>query len=180
MYLRLSFRALTGGILCLTLLGLSGCDDDDDGTGPVRLSDGQVVAIAIALDQGEVVTSEPALVKAVSAAVIDFAGELITDYSANIEEFDELGITPVPNAISTDLNRIADQVEDILDRLSGIEYDRAYLDAQIELHLLALDLIDNLLLPEASDEALRVELQTMRALVREHLLEAEQISIETG
>lgn len=179
MCLRLSFRALTASALCLTLLGLSGCDEDD-GTGPVRLSDGQVVAIAIALNESEIVTSQPALIKAVSAAVIDFAEEMITDHSATIERLEDLGIAPVPNAISTDLNRVADQVEDILDELSGGEYDRAYIDAQIELHLLALDFIDNLLRPEASDAALRVELEAMRAIVRAHLLEAEQISIETG
>jgi putative membrane protein len=158
-------RALAVLAFTAVLPALSACDENSDGA----MSDAEVVAVAMALNSGEVMTSEPAQTRASSQAVRNFAAMMITDHTAANQRLTALGITPQPNLLSQQLTQAATQLTQSLSTLTGAAFDRAYMDAQLQLHQTALTLLEEELIPEAEAAALRAELELMRTSVIAHL-----------
>lgn len=139
------------------------------------LEDGEIVAVAVALNNGEIVTSEPAQTRASSEEVRSFADRMITDHTAANEQLQMLGIALVQNALSEQLTGTAVQQASALNELEGAEFDTAYMEAQLTLHRTALETLDGTLIPQAENAELRAQLEQMRAAVAEHLALAESI-----
>jgi putative membrane protein len=101
--------------------------------------------------------------------VRNFAAMMITDHTAANQRLLALGITPRPNLLSEQLTLAATQLTQSLSQLTGAAFDRAYMDAQVQLHQTALTLLEEELIPEAETAALRAELEGMRTSVIAHL-----------
>ncbi len=166
-------------------LAFGACGDDDDGGDPNALlaedlSDGEILAMAMALNAGEVMTSEPALTKAASDAVRGFADDMISEHVASMQRLQALGIAPVESSVTEDLAATATQVLQQLEPLSGEPFDLAYMGAQLSMHQEALPLIQEVLLPQVDDAELRAELGGMQTAVTRHIQEAQQIQAVVG
>lgn len=139
------------------------------------LSDGEVVALALAVNRGEIVTSEPVQGRVDQPRVGEFATHMITDHSRAVEELDALGIAPAENEMSRKLTTSAQATAERLSERPAGDLGRAYMQEQVELHEKALRTYDETLIPSATSDQLRSTLEKQRGVVASHLEEARGI-----
>jgi putative membrane protein len=138
-------------------------------------NDADIVAITMASNDGEILTSEPALEKATAPAVRDFAQLMVHDHTAANEQLRHVGVEPQENDLSRQLTGSAAETVQALATYSGAQYDRAYMDAQIAMHRYTLNALDNTLIPAARRRHLINTLKQIRETVASHLEQAEQV-----
>jgi putative membrane protein len=86
-----------------------------------------------------------------------------------------LGISARDNEISQQIQSASDRETSTLNSLSGIDFDRTYLDGQISYYRMVVDTMDRDLLPNARDPQVRASLQNARERANEHLREAQDL-----
>lgn len=74
--------------------------------------------------------------------------------------------------VSTDAKA---RVETLKGTEKGAAFDKAYIDAQIEMHTAVLSAIDTQMMPGVQNPELKAELTTTRAAVESHLNQAKEI-----
>lgn len=84
------------------------------------------------------------------------------------------------NELIQRLQHEADSTQSELGKLSGAEFDRAYIEHQVSAHQEALEMIDRQLMPAAQDPQLRQTLEKAQREVEAHLEEARQIQQRLG
>lgn len=170
-------------LICLAALALAGCQGGSNlwpfSTSGDKLSDGEIARVALTLNRGEVLTSEPARRQASNAQVRQFAQRMVSEHQNTQDRLERearnAGIEPIPNDIS---NRLDEQAQKIVEELStkrGREFDQTYIKAQVKLHRDALKMLEDTLIPAVDNGRLRDQLTQMRKAVAEHLKEAEQL-----
>jgi len=136
-------------------------------------SDGQIAAIVAALNQGEIVESQAVRDRLVNADVRDFAQMLIADHSQALQKgqaiLSQLGIVPVENDNSKELQMGAQLFVQAAASLEGTALDRTFVAHQVLGHLKALAVIDGLLLTSAKEPQIRALLTEGRTMVAMHL-----------
>lgn len=144
-----------------------------------RVSDANIAAIVVAANNADIAYANMALNKAVSAEVKAFAQRMIADHNgvnkAAVDLVTRLGVTPVETSISLDLRDKAEVIRDRLRQNDGVNFDRAYIDNEIEYHEGLLKTIDQTLLPSATNTELADLLRTTRPAVAAHLEHAKRI-----
>jgi putative membrane protein len=143
------------------------------------LTDGQIASIIQAIDNGEIEQAHEALHKAKNAKVKEFARHMVSDHTAaetKLASVDQkASITPQTSAVCEQLKSGGEQIMTTLKSQSGADFDRAYIDAQVDEHTKGLDLLDNKLIPRASNPELAKTLQAIRGKVADHLKMAQDI-----
>jgi putative membrane protein len=91
-----------------------------------------------------------------------------------------LGIAHEESDASRQLQTEADQHAQALGGRSGAEFDRAYIDHEVQMHQQVLDAIDQQLVPNAQNAELRQLLETIRPTIQSHLDQARQIQAALG
>jgi putative membrane protein len=146
---------------------------------PEPLSDGQIAAITDAANTGEVAQAQIAQKKAKSPRVQKFATMMIAHHSqAKKQQADllkRLGITEVENKKSTALVEESNKTLESLKALNRTEFDRAYIDMQVDAHQKVLDALDTDLIPNAKNAEFKASLVEFRPRVESHLREAQDI-----
>jgi len=144
------------------------------------LSDGQIVAVLLEANAGEVHTADVADARATDGDVRTFSMQIRSDHSAAAMRLNALvqsqGFTV---ADSPQRQMVAASANDVVDTLwmsSMNQFDRTFAQAQVMLHTSTLNLIDDVLLPQVDNPALRSEVQVERAAVAMHLSEAQALS----
>jgi putative membrane protein len=147
------------------------------GDGQVR-SDAQIVHVLVTANTGEVELGMLAEAKASASSVKDFATMMITDHniaSAKVQSLaQQKGIVPEDNAVSQELKAEGERTASRLESLSGAEFDRAYMDAQIAGHEKVLAIVDDAL-TVVHDPDLGELLTSFRETVASHLEHAEHV-----
>jgi putative membrane protein len=165
-------------------LGLAACGTPRMGTAPAApelmaatavTEDDDILHVFITSNNGEVMTSQPFVEDFQSNEVRDFAMMMVRDHTAANERAEALPIEPDDNAVSRRMSAMATAKVAELEDMDGMELDRAYMDTQIQLHTMTLDMLDRVLIPNATDPALRALLQSARPTVATHLQEAQRI-----
>jgi putative membrane protein len=167
----LSMLVLSAGVLVLAACG------DDEPTG-LEVQDGHVVGVAFELNSAIVTMSETAETRTETAAVLDLAATLITEHTASNTAFVAIGISPIGTDLGATIELEAADEVNALEQLSGDAFDDQYVQLMIGLHEYALEVLDELLIPDAEDADLRAELQDMRATIVAHLAAAEQVQAD--
>jgi len=142
------------------------------------LTDGEILAVLNAANTGEVAEGQQAKSKATSAAVKDFAQQMVTDHTAALQKDQttatSIQVTPAPNAASRAITRQGQDVMAALSDLSGQAFDIGYMKSQVAAHRTVLKLID-----AAIDQADAADLKTLltetRATVSMHLEHAKLV-----
>jgi putative membrane protein len=92
---------------------------------------------------------ELAKTKAWSSAVKGFAQTMITDHGAvnqqAVKLAQRLKVTPQANDVSRQLQQAADEARAGLETKSGAEFDRAYIEREVQYHQAMLDALDQAL-----------------------------------
>ncbi len=145
----------------------------------VQLSDAQIASIMMTANTGEVQEGQLASSRTTASSVRDFSDRMVTDHAkANdmlMITLQSLPLTPETNSISQELMAQATAEIQDLKKASGSDFDRKYMKAQVTDHMMVLDLIDSMLLPQVDSGLLRRQLMAMRATMKAHLDSAEQI-----
>ncbi|HEX8692653.1 MAG TPA: DUF4142 domain-containing protein [Longimicrobium sp.] len=148
-------------------------------TAAATVTDPQIAAIVVAANAVDSAAGELAKTKGSNQQVKDFGNMMVTDHSGvNKQAVDlvtRLGVTPEQNPTSQSLTQGGEQNVQQLQGLSGAEFDRAYIEHEVQYHQQVLDAIDQTLIPSAQNAELKSLLQTVRPAVQAHLDRAKQI-----
>jgi putative membrane protein len=159
----------------------SGAPDSGTGrdAGGARLSDGQIAAVAVAANKVDIAAGQAAKRKSKNAQVKKFANDMIRDHtSANKQAqtlAQRLGLKPEENEMSRAITQGGEDNLATLKTLKGKEFDRAYAEHEVAFHQQVLGALDEKLIPNAQNADLKSLLQSVRAVVAEHLDHAQSL-----
>jgi putative membrane protein len=163
-------------VLLLAVVALAACGTNRAGMrAPDGMGDPEILHVFMTSNTGEIVTSEPFLADFQSDEVRAFAQMLVRDHGAANAQAEALAVEPRDNSMSVRKNEMAQQTARRLDAMEGAALDRAYLEAQIQMHTQTLQELDTVLIPNAETPALRARLVEARPKVATHLERAQAL-----
>lgn len=143
------------------------------------LTDPEIAHIAVTANAIDSAMGELAKTKARSSAVKSFAQTMVTDHGGvnrqAVQLAQKLKVTPQENDVSRQLQQGADQARADLESKSGAEFDRGYMQREVEYHQAVLDALDQALIPNAQNTELKALLESVRPAFVAHLDRAKQI-----
>ena len=160
-------------------LGLSVATSCALATGGGAPNDAQIAAIVVTANQVDIDAGHLAKSKSKSKPVQDFAQLMVTDHSAvNKSATDlvtKLHVTPENNATSDSLKSGGEKNLASLRKLSGSEFDKAYVDHEVAYHQAVLVAVDETLIPSAKNAELKALLVKVRPAFVAHLEHAKML-----
>ena len=151
------------------------------GSGP---TDPQIAAIVVTANQVDIDAGKLAEGKTRSKEVKDFAKLMVTDHTgvnkAATELVQKLKVTPEDNPTAEDLKKGGDENLANLRKLSGAEFDKAYVGHEVAYHEAVLDAMDKTLIPDANNKELKALLVKVRPAFVHHLEHAKQLQAKLG
>jgi len=145
----------------------------DDNTGP--LTEGQIASITDGLNRGEIEQAKIARTKSKNKDVLGFASMMIAHHDRATKQLAALKETPETSPLAIQMQGQAQSTQARLNQASGADFDRAYLDAQVQGHQQALDTLRQKLLPSATSPALTKYLKGLQPTIEQHLQRATQL-----
>jgi predicted outer membrane protein len=159
--------------------GAAGGAGGGGGAAVVTLNDGQIVAILLDANAGEVHTANIADLRATDGDVRSFAMQLDSDHTDAETRLNGLvqseGFNVQDSPVRQMVAAMANQTVDSLWMVPMSQFDVSFVQAQIMLHMSVLDLLNNTLLPQTTSGALRSEVQMEATMVQQHLTAAQTL-----
>lgn len=144
-------------------------------------TDPQIAAIVVAANQVDIDAGKLAKSRTHDKEVKAFAQQMITDHtSVNKQAGDlvkKLGVKPESNPTSESLKKGGDENLANLKKLKGKEFDKAYIDHEVEYHQQVLDAVDKTLIPSAKNPELKALLEKVRPAFVAHLDHAKHLQM---
>lgn len=139
----------------------------------MRLEDTQIAQVTEGVNSAEIEQAELARSMSRNAKVLAFATMMIDHHGEAKRKQAQLKVSPQPSALSTKLAEEAKATLSRLRKTSGAEFDRAYLQAQVDGHQKVLDTLERDLIPQAEDAQLVSYLNELKPKVEHHLSQAK-------
>lgn len=144
-----------------------------------KLTDPEIASIALTADQIDIDYAEIAIGKSKNNDVVQFAKTMKKDHSSVNDQAkalaQKLNLVPQDNPTTQSLQSNANKVKTDLNAKSGADFDKAYIDNEVSYHQAAIDLVENKLIPDATNSELKDLLQKALPIFKEHLKHAEKI-----
>lgn len=144
------------------------------------LTDAQIAGVLQAANKSEAEAGVLAVKKAKNAEVKKFAQMMVDDHKTALDQANKLindnKLKPQKGETSHDIKGAGATAKTALEKLSGAEFDKAYIDGQIAMHKDVLKTIDTQLLPAAKSAEVKALLQKMRPTIEAHMKHAQDIS----
>lgn len=144
-----------------------------------KLTDPEIASIAVTANQVDIDYANIAKSKSKNAEVLKFANTMAKDHQSVIDQavalVTKLGVTPQDNATSQSLMSGATETKTMLNSKSGADFDKAYVDNEVAYHKAAIDIVENTLIPNATNPELKSLLESALPLFKEHLAHAEMV-----
>ena len=187
-------------IAVIAMLGLTACGKSGEqadttagattgataAAGPAApaLGDPQIAHVAVTTNSIDSAAGAAARPKGRNAQVKDFAAQMVRDHGAVNKQAvalaTKLNVTPADNDVSRQLQQGAEQTRNDLASKNGAEFDRAYIDHEVQFHQAVLDALDKTLIPGAQNAELKGLLEKVRPNVAAHLERAKSIQGSLG
>src|SRR5215217_1216634 len=107
------------------------------------LNDAQIAHVAVTANAIDSAAGANARTKARDTAVKDFAQQMVRDHGAVNKQAvalaQRLNVTPEDNDVSRQLTQGADQARTGMQGATGADFDRAYIDREVQFHQAVLD-----------------------------------------
>src|SRR6266850_2082020 len=120
-----------------------------------------------------------AIASAKNKGVQQFAQQMITDHTAVNKQASalakKLNVKPAASDTSKSLKSAAKENEAKLKKLNGAEFDKAYVDHEVDYHQQVLDAIDKVLIPNAKNAELKGLIEKVRPAIATHLEHAKHL-----
>lgn len=144
-----------------------------------KLTDPEIASVALTADKIDIEYAQIAKEKSKNAEVLQFASTMAKDHQSVNDQAvalaTKLGVTPQDNQLTQSLLQGAESTKAMLNSKSGAEFDKAYIDNEVAYHKAAIDIVENTLIPDASNDQLKSLLQTALPIFKQHLEHAEMI-----
>lgn len=142
-------------------------------------TDPQIASIAVTANQVDIEFAKVALEKTSNPEVKQFAQTMINDHGDVIEAAvalaTKLGVTPEDNETTQALlARQKDNLEK-LNSLSGEEFDKWYVNNEVDYHEFAIGAVETILIPSASNAELKALLESAVPGFKTHLEHAKMM-----
>jgi len=143
-------------------------------------TDASVLGFIGAANAGEVRESQLAVKKATNPAVKEFARQLVTDHRALANEMKSLAtkLSVTPDTADGDVHGVMEhareEVKELTDKPAGADWDKEYIDNQIDDHKAMLDKLQDAAKTTSSAEV-RGAIEKATGKVQEHLTKAQSI-----
>lgn len=143
-------------------------------------TDPQIASIAVTANQVDIEFAKVAVQKTSNPDVKQFAQTMINDHGSVIDAAvalaTKLGVTPEDNETTQALlTRQKDNLEK-LNSLSGSEFDKWYVNNEVDYHKFAIGAVEDILIPSASNAELKALLQSAVPNFKTHLEHAEMLN----
>ena len=144
-----------------------------------KLTDPEIAYIAVTANQIDINVAKIAKEKSKNADVLKFADMMITDHQSVIDQATalckKLGITPMDNATSKKLNSDAEATMKTLRGKSGMDFDKAYINHEVDSHKAVINMVDNTLIPQTQNAELKALLVKVSPILKTHLEHAQML-----
>lgn len=160
---------------------MTGTSDRGMGGGPMSgpmataLTDAEILQVFKTSNDGEIVTSNAVVRDAQNADARAYAQERITMRTALNGRTDALSVDPRDDQVSASMRQNATAKAAEIDRMQGAMQDMTYVEAQVVLHGHTLDMLNNVLIPNARDPQVRALLTEARPSVQDHFERAKRL-----
>lgn len=138
------------------------------------LSDEQIAAITSLANNAEIEQAKLARARSKNDQVLQFAGMMIAHHGEAQRKQDALSIGSADSTLSRTMVVEGSETLKQLKEKTGAEFDRAYMQAQVDGHQKVLKTIEDKLIPNAKREDLKAHLAELRPRVKQHLEQAER------
>jgi len=159
--------------------GSTGTATTDTTPKATPLTDEQILKIVDLANTAEVDQAKIAQGKAKNARVRKFAQTMINHHGDAKQKgaklTKKLAVTPADSTQSSQLTSDSSNAMSTLKNTAAADFDRAYIELQIQEHTKVLQTIDNELVPNAKNDELKALLTEIRPKVEAHLAEAKDI-----
>jgi putative membrane protein len=150
------------------------------GTGKASpLTDAHIAAIVVEANTIDVEYGKIARARASNAEVRQFAAQMVSSHTGVNEQAGALAtrlrLRPEESETSRQLSAAARAKRAELSKLSGADFDRAYIDNEVAFHEVVLAAIDSALLPNARNAELKSLIEAVRPAIVGHLEHAKMI-----
>jgi putative membrane protein len=143
-------------------------------------TDPQIAHIAYTAGQIDIEAAKLALDKTKNSAVRSFAESMVRDHTAVNDKalalVKKLKVTPQDNDTSKSLLKQAAEKKTQLSKLSGAQFDRAYVGNEVAYHKTVNGALQTVLIPSASNAELKDLLQTGLKVFEGHQQHAEHLA----
>ncbi|AVI49726.1 hypothetical protein C5O00_00520 [Pukyongia salina] len=162
--------------LCLLLLSVSGITIAQNGP---KLIDTEVASVAVVANQIDIDYAKIAIKRSKNKDITEFATRMIEDHNAVISQavalVEKLGVNPKDNAVSQSLLDQAETKLKILRTVKKKDFDKTYIDNEVEYHRAVIDAVKGLLIPETENEELKALLEAVLPALEAHLNHAKMV-----
>ena len=148
------------------------------GTAMTAMSDAGILKVFMTSNDGEIVTSQAVVSDAQSADVRRYAQEMITMHTQLNERAMALQLEPRDNQVSASMRQNATAKAAQINGMAGAMQDMTYVETQVVLHGNTLDMLNNVLIPNARDASLKALLTEARPSVQQHFEQAKQLHMQ--
>ncbi|MGQ0641308.1 MAG: DUF4142 domain-containing protein [Gemmatimonadaceae bacterium] len=146
-------------------------------------SDGKALGAFIAASRHEIQHGKTATEKGSTQAVRDLGRSISRDHDDFVQRARALGerlsIAPAAQAGDTSIAGHPDAMSELRSR-SGVEFDRAFLEHEVDYHRWLIDAVNRTMLPEATKEELRTFLQQSIPAFEAHMKGAQDLLAKLG
>jgi putative membrane protein len=144
-----------------------------------RLSDAEIASVAVTANQIDIEYAQIAQKKSKNADVLKFAETMAKDHQSVIDQAvalaKKLSVTPKDNATTKSFLEGATKTKAMLNSKNGNAFDKAYIDNEVAYHKAAINEVENVLIPDATNSELKSLLQSALPLFKTHLAHAEMV-----
>ncbi|HKU41328.1 MAG TPA: DUF4142 domain-containing protein [Polyangiales bacterium] len=148
--------------------------------GTESLRDTQIVQVTQSADQAEIEQAGVARNKARDTRVKAFAEQMFQQHTRSKQESAELArkanLAPEDSRAAAELQAQARTTLQLLRTIDASQFDATYLNSQVQQHTELLKLLDEQLIPSASNTDLKAALRDMRSVVARHLSDAKELA----
>lgn len=138
------------------------------------LSDEQIATVTSLANNSEIEQAKIARARSKNEQVLQFAGMMIAHHGEAQRKQSSLSLGSAESTLSRDMIVEDSETMKTLKEKTGAEFDRAYMQAQVQGHQKVLDAIEKHLLPSAKRADLKAYLEELRPRVKQHLEQAER------
>ncbi len=148
------------------------------------VTDPQIASIVVTANQVDVDAGQVAKATSTNPDVKKFAQTMITDHTGVNKQavalVTKLKVTPQDNDTSKALKAGGEKNVANLKTLKGADFDKAYVDHEVDYHQQVLDAVDKTLIPGAQNAELKALLVKVRPAFVAHLEHAKMVQSKLG
>lgn len=146
---------------------------------PAPLADAEVLGLLATANDAGINAGQVAISKGQKQVVKDFALKMVTEHTANNVKIKEVEtksqVIRAESDVSRELKKNADAAIEKLKNTPDADFDKAYIDGQVQMHQELLTALDQNLIPNAKNADVKAYLTETRGAVEAHLKEAQAI-----